>query len=569
MKKRQTGSSGLGRVASLVGLILIGTVLLAGAANDAASEGPMPDARNHWSQILPIQIDYETIETLNTGHYTYDAQRELIYAEQQGANSSYEDAVIPISLSGEIGTPIYVFRYPGVMTISDDGQYLYVGTWLPAKIVKIDLDAWQIVDTWFLTDPASEENYDLTLYELYTVPGDPNAVVVSREGLEPGVLYETAVYDASGMRPNTVQSFHPMQLAGACTPDIIHGVAESRLHVMRVDDGGLTALETHDNLLGGNITYADGLLFDEDGYVVATDPYQRLGRFNTSGPVVPDVAAGYVYYLHEETIHDTPQLEVFDLTTFRKLAETDLEIDPNIPWSTKGAFFAVSEGRYAFSASPGLKLMRFAILDHAVGIPVAADSFCGDFADDFSSRLYGWPEYDDGQSLVEYHDGEYRFLARTSHVVSIVAPICFRPQYEVSVDVRLAGGGPGLFGITFQTFRSDWFSGPGAIDPLSQGWSLYGINYAENAGGLTYLVDPEFNPSIRPGDAVNRVRLIHYGHIVALYVNDVEIAYTGQIPRPDPAAVVGLVVWPREGTRTTDVRFDNFTYKPLPPQPVE
>lgn len=569
MNKPQTGNSGVGRAAALVALVIISMVVLAIAADDAAGEDPMPDARHHWSQILPIHIDYSTIETHNMGYYTYDAQRELIYASQQGANSSYEDAVVPISLSGEIGTPLLVFRYPGAMTISDDGQYLYVGTWLPAKIVKIDLDAWQIVDNWFLTDPASQENYDLLLYELYPVPGDPHAVVVSREGLEPGVLYETAVYDASGMRPNTVRSFHPMQLAGAGAPGIVHGVAESRLHVMRVDGDGLTTLETHDNLLGGNITYADGLLFDEDGYVVATDPYQRLGRFNTSGPVAPDVAAGYVYYLHEETIHDTPQLEVFDLTTFRKVAETDLEVNPYIPWSTKGVFFAVSEGRYAFSDSPGLRLIRFAILDHAAGVPVIANSFCGDFADDFSSRLYGWPEYDDGQSLVEYRDGEYRFLARTSHVVSVVAPVCFRSRYEVSVDVRLVGGGPGIFGITYQTFRPDWFSGPGAIDSLRQGWSLYSINYAENAGGLTYGLNPEFNPSIRPGDAVNRVRLIHDGYNVTLYVNDVEIAYNSQIPRPDPAAVVGLVVWPRQGAAGTDVRFDNFTYKSLPPPAEE
>ncbi len=554
-------SSSGGRVALPLLMTLALVLLIAVAVAGAMGDGQTAGGADGWYAVSPIHVELATVE-IAAGNYEYDPQRDVIYAAVGSTISPYENSVVVITPNGQIKTPLPIPNGPEMMTITDGEQFLYVSSWLYGQIYKIDIDAWQIIDVWSLL-PVGAEPHPIRVYDLHPVPGDPNAVVVSREGLQPGALYETAVYDSSGMRPNILPLISPMYLTAGAS-GILHGSTGQKLYVIAVDAGGIVTQAMHNIQLDGPIVYADNLLFDRNGAVVSTESYQLLGQFQTNGLVVPDVAAGFVYYLHSPTVFAPPWLEVFDLATFRKVAATALPMNPYLPWAPDyNYFFPAGDGLYAFTFERGLHLLRFVVLDHSAGVPVVANAFCADVVDDFSTTLYGWPDGDTPRvQFGPTGNGWYAIQSRVSEPILVESPFCRRREYEVSVEAHWVGQPGEYYGLRFQIHRpygqpeGDAF----IVSTTRQAWTT-GIAAETYPIGGGFWVWTE-SDAIRPGDDVNQLRVVFDGQRAIGYINGIQVFENNQFPSgATPFTGVGLLMRPAYHTATAEAWFDNFTYR--------
>lgn len=499
--------------------------------------------------VLPMTVELQRVDT-GTGLFAYDAQRELIYAGGTG--------VQPITLTGAIGPTFATEWQPTAMVVSPDGQTLYLLDWRIPSIVLIDLDTHVTVDEWPLATSRGAPYMPLAMVAL---PGEP-AVLIAHHGLGGGYSYGIGVMDAHGVRPATVEVMDRPHLQLSDDPNTVFGLVDSTFMVLHVDETGVSLTASYPALVGSRtFTYADGFLFGRDGSLASAETFQRLGRFNTSGSVAPDPALGYAYYLRDVP-NEAVYLQAFDIATLRKTAETTLDL-PQTFLSHADGLIRTGEDSYAILGGDGLFLLRFKIHDNAIAIPLVANEFCADFSDDFSGPTpFPWPERDNAAELVAVKDSELHVAARTQAPVIIAAPVCFRPNFEVTVDVREVGDEPGYYGLLYQVGGSvAQFWVGGMVNPREQWW----IQYPEGGYG-------QFNDVIHPGGATNRVRITYWQSIadgtLSFYVNDVKMNSQHGIRLPARDAVVGLIVLPH-WSGSAEARFDNFRFSALVTEPLD
>lgn len=533
----------LHRIIALAALFVLLIVALGGARTSDA-------ATNLWPSIMPIHTELQYVAT-GASHYAYDPRRELIYANAP-------DGILPITLSGQTLPPFAAGWNAVEMTISPDGEILYLLDWLRPSIVLIDLDTHALLDEWPLPTSRGAPAFGQTMIAL---PGEP-AVLIARGGLGGALSYGLGVIDAEGLRPATVEAMDSPHLLLSDDPNTVFGLFHNTFLVLRVDETGVSLTSSHDDLVAySTFAYADGLLFGRDGSLASAETFQRLGRFATNGSVVPDVARGYATYLHE-VMNDGVYLQVFEIATFRKIAEGVLTLEPYESLSHADGLIRTGDDSYAILASNGLYLLHFDIYDHAVAVPVVANEYCADFFDDFSGPTpFPWPTRNDTAGLVVVDGGELHVAARTAAPVLVGAPVCFRPNFELTVDVREVGDEPGYYGLLFQYEEGGLVYVGGMVNPRDQWWNK------SLAGG-----HGEFNDVIHPDGAVNRVRITYWQTILdgtlTLYVNDVKMKSWSNTRLPARSAVVGLVVLPHWSNRAA-ARFDNFRFSAVTREPLD
>jgi hypothetical protein len=532
----------LHRIIALAALFVLLVVALGGARASDAAPDLLPS-------ILPITAELQYVEA-GASLYAYDPRRELIYANGP-------DGILPITLSGRTLPPFAAGWNVVQMTISPDGEILYLLDWLKPSIVLIDLDTHALLDEWLLPTSRGAPAFGQTMVAL---PGAP-AVLIARGGLGGALQYGIGVIDAEGLRPATVEALDSPHLQLSDDPNVAFGLFHTTLLVLHVDETGVSLTSSHNDLVGySSFAYADGLLFGRDGALASAETFQRLGRFNTNGSVVPDVARGYAYYLRE-VVNEGVYLQAFDIATFRKVAEGMLTLETYETLGQADGLLRTGEDTYAILASSGVYLMRFSIHDQAIAIPLVANEFCNEFVEEFSGDSpYTWPVRDDAAGLVTIDNGELLVVSRTTEPIVVALPACYRPNYELTADVRAAGAEQAFYGLLYQTNGPEpHYDGVGGVvQPWRQRWAIDGYGTGQ--------------PSdvIHAGDAVNRLRIRvtsdgQYGQL-SFYVNDVAMVEYYPLSAFHRGLTVGLTVIPNWDSHS-GARFDNIRYRAIQPAP--
>lgn len=186
----------------------------------------------------------------------------------------------------------------------------------------------------------------------------------------------------------------------------------------------------------------------------------------------------------------------------------------------------------------------------------------GAIFDDFSDPSTGWPVADEEEYASDYVDGEYRFFVKQANSGGYSFHPTFRcVDCDIQVDVRIASGGPGIYGLSF------------GVTEAQDAAYLFGIGFDETGQRGYYELwkaigdlpdDPLWSRSsehIRPFQQTNKLRVRRVGTDIHLYVND---QYLGNIPDDELVGLFGVgVAAGSEDTPNTDIRFDNFYAAPL------
>lgn len=192
-------------------------------------------------------------------------------------------------------------------------------------------------------------------------------------------------------------------------------------------------------------------------------------------------------------------------------------------------------------------------------LPVISNGQCfSPYVDDFSNPSSGWPVVDEADYKLEYLNGEYRILVKTTSMWGAASPGFKANNYLVTVDAHNANEVYGSYGIVFQ-LADDW-STYYTFEIYSDGYySVWRFNSKKS--GWKSLVF-EFSPHINQGTANNQIQLVRSGTLIQGFANGqliVELeddSYTG-------LGSVGLIATTYGDEADVDARFDNFSVEPF------
>ena len=187
------------------------------------------------------------------------------------------------------------------------------------------------------------------------------------------------------------------------------------------------------------------------------------------------------------------------------------------------------------------------------------------FSDNASSNF---GVFDNDTMLADRVGGELRFVMRKAQSWGLTTDNLAIGDAIIEVDVRQTKYGSGAFGLVF-----------GVDDPYNV-QKLYTFGIYDQAQYALYRMDPRYEwvtlvdwngaLMLKPGGAVNHLKLIRSGPLIALYANGSPLStsiyddtYMGDL-------YTGLIAWSNDDAGL-EVRFDNFQACPLDtpyPMPV-
>ncbi|MCB9286400.1 MAG: T9SS type A sorting domain-containing protein [Lewinellaceae bacterium] len=235
---------------------------------------------------------------------------------------------------GTIDTCYYIGGSPGVMAVSDDEMYIYIGLTSIPEIVRFGLES-QAVTLRFSLGSAGELYGPNYADDIAVMPGAPGVAAVSLMSQLTGPRHTgVAIFDDGVQRPVTT-SVHTGSNSLAFDPatGLLYGLnnesSEFGLRKMAIDAGGVNVLSVTEGLFnkfGDEIEYAEGKLYSNLGQEIglSSDTPVLAGQFDpdfslhSAGvEIAPD--SNVVYFLNS-TYSPWLALQTFDKNT-RNLAD--------------------------------------------------------------------------------------------------------------------------------------------------------------------------------------------------------------------------------------------------------
>jgi hypothetical protein len=258
----------------------------------------------------------------------YDPVSQTIYASVPGRAGGIGNSVVPVDpFTGALGTPVFVGSEPTRLSVSDDGQFLYVALDGAAAIRRVDVPT-QMAELQFAlgSDPFFGPYF---AEDIEVLPGNAGAVAVSLKFPSVSPRFAgVAVYDNGVERPNRVAGFSGTGnqinvIEFSATPSRLYGASTdsspTQFTRVAVDDLGVSIIDVSRDLIpggfgSGDIEFAGGLVYADSGGVIDPEALAQVGTYTFPflgrTLVEPDVDAERVYFLSGDTLF------VFDLDTF-------------------------------------------------------------------------------------------------------------------------------------------------------------------------------------------------------------------------------------------------------------
>ena len=225
----------------------------------------------------------------------YDAARQRILTGLAGGAGSFSNGIAGIDArTGAIDSFVSLGASPSRLAVSDDSRYLYVLLTDSAGIARIDL-ASNVVDLRFASDrpPGAPGAYGVR--DVAVMPGSPETVAALLYG-EFGPNAGVAVFDAGIQRPDRIMDSTAYRLLFSGPTNLattsLGGYRPAIVTPTGVTNGGPLI-----GGLGGEFAVDQGQAFMNTGDVLDSASGNVLARFPAIGPVAPDLAHGWVYFL--------------------------------------------------------------------------------------------------------------------------------------------------------------------------------------------------------------------------------------------------------------------------------
>lgn len=285
---------------------------------------------DHW-----ISLDIESYDII------CDSVSGKLFASVPSNAANYANTVVVIDpVNAQIEAAIPVDSNPGPLTVSDNGQFLYVGlNGSPASILQIAIPTLTTGPEWTLSDnlgPRYPHYIDVQ-------PGSPEVLAVTTTSIPNAVVHAAnfrgaVILDRGIERPNSIswdlneapwQRFGPIAIEFSDDPTVAYGYNWysdfNDLLVLSVDSNGITIAETKPdfyNYWSNGFKHQNGELYTSNGYVY--EPSTGLlgvypSEYDDYRQTAPDSAHARVAITQFN--YNGIMLEVFAMNSYTKQSE--------------------------------------------------------------------------------------------------------------------------------------------------------------------------------------------------------------------------------------------------------
>lgn len=256
---------------------------------------------------------------LVTNDLVFDPNSQKVYASLPSSAGSFGNSIAPITPeTGEMGTPVFIGSEPGQLAIADTGQHIYAALDGAAAVRRFDTVA-QTPGLQFALG-NTQSNGPMFVDDMAVLPGSTGSLAVSRGNVGFSPRHEgVGIYDDAVVRSvQTPSHTGPNVIEFSPSASTLYGynneTSSFGLYKLAVSASGVSVVSNTSSVISGyyvDVRYDNGLLSTTSGRVANPETATLVGTFTgASGPVVPDAAAGRVYYMDGST------LKAYDSSTF-------------------------------------------------------------------------------------------------------------------------------------------------------------------------------------------------------------------------------------------------------------
>jgi DNA-binding beta-propeller fold protein YncE len=326
------------------------------------------------NNVVVTVTDVKVLQ-LATNALAYDSTSGKIFVSLPGPQGQV--AVID-PVTGSIVQSVQVGNEPNRLTVSSDGQFLYVSIDNENTVKRLSLPTLATDLTFSLSSPVSSPGDYLCGKDMKVVPGNARTVVIAtaRHLIDAGSCAfnqpdETAVFQDGTKLPNTwsgVPVVHRLEFSDS--PSLLFGLgtfSPGSLARFSVTASGLSLIDFSyllANYPGRDLKFFNGLIYTASGDVY--NGYTRVGSFTNTGVlnIRPDPARNRLFAVTPGVSDSVATIQAFDpasLTLLGSLDIPNLSI-PAVPqyprftdlvrWGTDGLAFRTSSNEVVILRSP-------------------------------------------------------------------------------------------------------------------------------------------------------------------------------------------------------------------------
>jgi hypothetical protein len=270
-------------------------------------------------RVLPLRVN----------DIVWDKTRSRFYAtvrtDDGSASAKSVVAIDPVTLQVTARVPTAL--EPGQLALSNGDDALYVTFRGDGSVAKLNPQSMTITSSFVVgTDPSSGTMY---ASDVFVVPGNSNAVVVSLSSMNSNTHTGVAAFDNGLMRPNRSSSSGNASqgIEPSADPTILFALNGQSsgypLRKLRLDPNGVSevaTVPTVDPVYQNDIRSDGNLLITKAGVVMDGGAMRRVGAIGQTGLIVPELQANRAYVLEQTTFssNSSDKIGSYDLTTLGK-----------------------------------------------------------------------------------------------------------------------------------------------------------------------------------------------------------------------------------------------------------
>lgn len=304
----------------------------------------------------PVTIIDLRLVAMYTRDIAYDPVSNRIYAsvsDNSGSLSNTVAAIIPDT--GTVEWSAAVGPTPGKLTISDNGQYLYVAVNDGKVVVKVNLSTRGIQQSFPLGNYA--------VLDMVALGGSPDSLVIARQKVVPGIPGGVAVYDGGVPRPFATPGWGeseardniPTILERSSSNSIVYGTGHANIFTISIGASGATITSTQPITIDvREMVFSDGLLYFPSGEVYSPLTSSLQGSYpvppinNLLNKVLPYPSLNKVFFAQFFSAYEWL---AFDRTTFAPAGSVNIyNVGTGsplrfIPWGSNGLALSTDAGQ--------------------------------------------------------------------------------------------------------------------------------------------------------------------------------------------------------------------------------
>ncbi len=300
-----------------------------GAITASNTGAAFPASNSMPFSVNPASATGTQIAVYSTGgnDLVWDATAAKIYVSMPGIQGDLGDRIAIIDpAAGTVTTSGFLGSDPARLSISNNGQYLYVALYGENAIQQLTLPNFQISSSWNLGGAGTFFGPYYAL-DLQAVPGAPQttAVVLANFDISPSTA-DVTIYDGSTPRPNALNAsaypYSSLQWAGSNST--LYAVDGQDFLVLGVGSSGAVLNQHYFGVVSpysASIHYdaGIGLVYTDGGQAIQPADGSVVGNYGASGIAVPDSTLGKVFILGQTAAQvgtSNYSIESFDQTKF-------------------------------------------------------------------------------------------------------------------------------------------------------------------------------------------------------------------------------------------------------------